>query len=96
MKIGASHAGISVGEDGASHQSIEDIAIMRSLPNMVVLSPADAVETRHAVKAAIEHKGPVYLRLGRLAVPSIYCESNFKFNIGAGITLCEGREQMSS
>jgi len=76
VKIGASHAGLTVGEDGASHQCVEDIAIMRALPNMTVICPADAVETRHAVKAAIEHDGPVYLRLGRLAVPVLYDESS--------------------
>ncbi len=92
VKIGATHAGISVGEDGASHQAVEDIAIMRSLANMVVLSPADAVETRHAVKAAIEHDGPVYLRLGRLGVPAIYEESNFQFQLGKGITVSEGND----
>ena len=92
VKIGATHAGISVGEDGASHQAVEDIAIMRSLANMVVLSPSDAVETRHAVKAAIEHDGPVYLRLGRLSVPAIYDESSFKFQLGKGITVSDGND----
>jgi len=92
VKIGASHAGISVGEDGASHQSVEDIGIMRSIPNMVIISPADAVETRHAVKAAIDHDGPVYLRLGRLAVPVIYDENNFKFELGKGITVSDGSD----
>ncbi len=92
VKIGATHAGISVGEDGASHQAVEDIAIMRSLANMVVLSPSDAVETRHAVKAAIEHDGPVYLRLGRLGVPAIYDESNFSFQLGKGITVSDGND----
>lgn len=92
VKIGATHAGISVGEDGASHQSVEDIAIMRALPNMTVLSPADAVETRCAVKAAIEHDGPVYLRLGRLNVPVIYEENKYEFKLGKGITLSEGSD----
>ncbi len=92
LKVGASHAGISVGEDGASHQCIEDIAIMRAIPNMTVISPCDAVETRHAVKAAIDHEGPVYLRLGRLSVPSVYDESTFKFEFGKGITLSEGKD----
>ena len=92
VKIGATHAGISVGEDGASHQAIEDIAIMRALPNMTVISPADAVETKYAVKAAIEHDGPVYLRLGRLSVPVIYDENNYKYEIGKGITLSEGND----
>jgi len=92
VKIGASHAGISVGEDGASHQCIEDIAIMRALPNMVVISPADAIETRYAVKAAIEHDGPVYLRLGRLSVPAVYDESSYKFELGKGVTVSEGTD----
>jgi len=92
VKIGATHAGISVGEDGASHQAVEDIAIMRSLANMVVISPSDAVETRHAVKAAIDHDGPVYLRLGRLGVPAIYDESTFKFQLGKGITVSDGND----
>ncbi|NSW90388.1 MAG: transketolase family protein [Firmicutes bacterium] len=92
VKIGATHAGISVGEDGASHQAVEDMGIMRSIPNMTVICPADAVETRHAVKAAIEYEGPVYLRLGRLAVPVIYDESNYKFEWGKGITISEGSD----
>lgn len=92
VKIGATHAGLSVGEDGASHQAIEDIAIMRALPNMTVISPADAVETRYAVKAAIEHDGPVYLRLGRLGVPVIYDENSYKYELGKGITLAEGSD----
>lgn len=92
VKIGATHAGISVGEDGASHQPVEDIAIMRAIPNMTVICPADAVETRHAVKAAIEIDGPVYLRLGRLAVPVLYDESNYKFQLGKGITISDGQD----
>lgn len=92
VKIGATHAGLSVGEDGASHQAIEDIAIMRALPNMTVISPADAVETKYAVKAAIEHEGPVYLRLGRLSVPVIYDETDYKYELGKGITLAEGSD----
>ena len=92
VKIGATHAGITVGEDGASHQAIEDIAIMRAIPNILVLSLSDAVETRHAVKAAIEHDGPVYLRLGRLAVPVLYDETNFKFELGKGIIASEGSD----
>ncbi|HHW00301.1 MAG TPA: transketolase family protein [Clostridiaceae bacterium] len=91
VKVAASHAGISVGEDGASHQAVEDIAIMRSMANMVVISPADAVETRLAVKAAIEHDGPVYLRLGRLAVPTLFDE-NYKFELGKGATLANGKD----
>lgn len=92
VKIGATHAGLSVGEDGASHQAIEDIAIMRAIPGMTVISPADAIETRYAVKAAIEHEGPVYLRLGRLNVPVIYDESNYKYELGKGITLSDGND----
>lgn len=92
VKIAATHAGISVGEDGASHQTIEDIALMRVLPNMVVISPADAVETKHAVEAAIQHNGPVYLRLGRLGVPVIYDEKTYKFEIGKGVTVSDGTD----
>jgi transketolase len=92
VKIGATHAGISVGEDGASHQCIEDLALMRAIPNMVVISTSDAVETRAAVKAAIEYEGPVYLRLGRLSVPVIYDEAEFKFELGKGITVSEGTD----
>jgi len=92
VKIGASHAGISVGEDGATHQPVEDMAIMRSIPNMTVISPADAVETRAAVKAAIEYKGPVYLRLGRLGVPVIFDEKTYKFELGKGIVMSEGTD----
>lgn len=89
VKIGATHAGISVGEDGASHQAIEDIAIMRSIPNISIISPCDAVSSRFAVKAAIEKEGPVYLRFGRLAVPQIYDE-NATFEFGNGVTLKDG------
>jgi transketolase len=92
VKIGATHAGLTVGEDGASHQAVEDIAIMRALPNMVVMSPADAVETKYAVKAAIEHDGPVYLRLGRLSVPVIYDESTYKFELGKGVVVSDGND----
>lgn len=92
VKIGATHAGISVGEDGASHQCCEDIAIMRSFPNMTIFSPADAIEARAAVKAAIELDGPVYLRFGRLNVPVINDENNFKFELGKGVTLKEGTD----
>jgi transketolase len=92
VKIGASHAGITVGEDGASHQTIEDIALMRVIPNMNVICPADAVETRAAVKAAIETNGPFYLRLGRLALPVIYDESSYKFELGKGVTIKEGSD----
>ena len=92
VKIGATHAGISVGEDGATHQPIEDIALMRSIPNMVVLSPADAVESIAAVEAAIKHDGPVYLRFGRLAVPTINDENTYKFEIGKGVELKDGSD----
>lgn len=91
VKIGATHAGISVGEDGATHQCLEDIALMRSLPGMVILNPADAVEARLAVKAAIEHDGPCYLRFGRLAVDRIFDE-DYKFEIGKGVELRDGKD----
>ena len=92
VKIGATHGGISVGEDGASHQCCEDFALMRSIPGMVVLCPADDVEARAAVKAAYEHEGPVYLRFGRLAIPVFHDEENFTFEIGKGETLTEGSD----
>uniref|UniRef100_UPI004055B47B transketolase family protein n=1 Tax=Agathobacter sp. TaxID=2021311 RepID=UPI004055B47B len=92
VKIGATHAGISVGEDGASHQCNEDIALMRTIPGMVVINPADDVEAKAAVKAAIEHVGPVYLRFGRLAVPVINDHADYKFELGKGITLREGKD----
>ena len=92
VKIGATHAGISVGEDGATHQCNEDIALMRTIPGMVVLNPADDVEARAAVKAAAEYEGPVYLRFGRLAVPVFNDEANYKFEIGKGILLREGTD----
>ena len=92
VKIGASHGGISVGEDGASHQCCEDFALMRSIPGMVVMSPADDVEARAAVKAAYEYQGPVYLRFGRLAVPVFHDETTFKFEIGKGEVLQEGTD----
>ncbi|PWM38723.1 MAG: transketolase [Clostridiales bacterium] len=91
VKIGATHAGISVGEDGATHQCNEDIALMRTIPGMVVLNPADPVEARLCVKAAIEHQGPVYLRFGRMAVDSIFDE-NYQFEIGRGVVLKEGKD----
>lgn len=91
VKIGATHAGISVGEDGASHQCCEDIALMRSIPNMVIINPADDVEARQAVLAAAEHEGPVYMRFGRLAVPRVNTE-DYKFEIGKGVTLKEGKD----
>lgn len=92
VKICATHAGISVGEDGASHQCCEDIALMRTLPNMVVMCPADDVEARAAVKAAYEYQGPVYMRLGRLAVPVFHEEEGFEFEIGKGKVLHEGND----
>lgn len=92
VKIGATHAGISVGEDGASHQSIEDIAIMRAIPNMTVISPADAVETEAAVEAAIKHDGPVYIRLGRLAVPVLFDPQTYRFELGKGVIVKDGND----
>lgn len=92
VKIGATHGGISVGEDGASHQCCEDFALMRSIPGMVVLSPSDDVEAKAAVKAAYEHQGPVYIRFGRLAVPVIHEEEGYTFQIGKGETLREGTD----
>ena len=92
VKIGATHAGISVGEDGATHQCNEDIALMRTIPGMVVINPSDDVEARAAVKAAIEHDGPVYLRFGRLAVPVINDNADYKFELGKGVTLKEGTD----
>ena len=90
VKIGATHAGISVGEDGATHQCNEDIALMRAIPGMVVINPCDDVEARAAVKAAYEYNGPVYLRFGRLAVPVINDEASYKFEIGKGVELRDG------
>ena len=92
VKIGATHGGISVGEDGASHQCCEDFALMRSIPGMVVMCPADDVEARAAVKAAYAYQGPVYLRFGRLAVPVFHDEANFKFKIGKGEVLRDGSD----
>ena len=92
VKIGATHGGLSVGEDGASHQCCEDFAVMRSIPGMVVMSPADAVEARAMVQAAYEHQGPVYMRFGRSAVPVIHDEDSFHFQIGKGEILREGAD----
>ena len=92
VKIGATHAGISVGEDGATHQCNEDIALMRTIPGMVVINPSDDVEAKAAVKAAYEHYGPVYLRFGRLAVPVINDNANYKFELGKGVVLREGKD----
>ncbi len=92
VKIGATHAGITVGEDGATHQCLEDIALMRTIPGMTVIVPADDTEVFAAVKAAIEHKGPVYLRFSRAASPVFYEEDKLKFEIGKGITLKDGSD----
>ena len=92
VKIGATHAGISVGEDGASHQCNEDIALMRTIPGMTILNPSDDVEARAAVHAAFELEGPVYLRFGRLAVPVYNDEASYKFEIGKGIELRDGKD----
>ena len=92
VKIGATHAGISVGEDGASHQCNEDIALMRAIPGMVVINPSDDVEARAAVKAAYEYVGPVYLRFGRLAVPVINDRPDYAFEIGKGVELRDGSD----
>ena len=92
VKIGATHAGVSVGEDGATHQCNEDIALMRTIPGMTVICPADDVEARAAVKAAAEYVGPVYLRFGRLAVPVFNDEATYKFEIGKGSLLREGTD----
>lgn len=92
VKIAATHAGITVGEDGATHQCIEDISLMRTIPNMVVVNPADAVETAAVIKYAAEYVGPMYIRLGRLGVPVLYNESEYKFELGKGIVLKEGAD----
>ena len=91
VKIGATHGGISVGEDGASHQCCEDFALMRSIPGMTVICPADDVEAKAAVRAAYEMNGPVYLRFGRLAVP-VFHDENYKFQIGKGEVVREGTD----
>lgn len=92
VKIGATHAGISVGEDGATHQCNEDIALMRTIPGMVVINPSDDIEAKAAVEAAYEHVGPVYLRFGRLAVPVINDNEDYKFEMGKAITLRDGTD----
>ena len=92
VKIGATHAGISVGEDGATHQCNEDIALMRTIPGMTVINPSDDVEAKAAVKAAYEIDGPVYLRFGRLAVPVINDNPDYKFEVGKGVVLREGKD----
>lgn len=92
VKIAATHAGITVGEDGATHQCLEDISLMRTLPNMVVLCPADGVEAKAAIKAAYEYDGPMYIRLGRLGVPVFNDESSYRFELGKAIVLREGKD----
>ena len=92
VKIGATHAGITVGEDGATHQCNEDIALMRTIPGMTVIVPSDDVEAKAAVEAAINHEGPVYLRFGRAAVPVINENADYKFEIGKGVVLREGKD----
>lgn len=92
VKIGATHAGISVGEDGATHQCNEDIALMRTIPGMVVLNPSDDVEAKAALRAAVEHEGPVYLRFGRLAVPVINDRAEYRFELGKGVVLRDGKD----
>ena len=92
VKIGATHAGISVGEDGASHQCNEDLALMRTIPGMVVINPSDDIEAKAAVRAAYEYEGPVYLRFGRLAVPVINDNPEYKFEIGKGVELKDGTD----
>jgi transketolase len=92
VKIGATHAGVTVGEDGATHQCCEDIGIMRTIPGMTIINPADAVEARAAVEAAILYKGPVYLRFGRLAVPVIFEADSYKFEMGKGMQISQGSD----
>ena len=92
VKIGATHAGISVGEDGATHQCNEDLALMRTIPGMVVMCPSDDIEAKAAVRAALEHEGPVYIRFGRAAVPVINDKPDYKFEIGKGSVVREGKD----
>ncbi|MBR2636276.1 MAG: transketolase family protein [Oscillospiraceae bacterium] len=92
VKVCATHAGISVGEDGATHQCCEDIGLMRTIPGMVVISPADDLETKEAIKAVADYKGPVYMRLGRLAVEDVNDPATYKFEIGKGVTLKDGKD----
>ena len=92
VKIAVTHAGISVGEDGASHQAIEDLALMRAIPNMTVLVPADAIETYQVIKAAAEYHGPVYIRMGRLAVPVLFEDNKYSFTIGKANVIREGKD----
>ena len=92
VKIGATHAGITVGEDGATHQCLEDIALMRSIPGMIVINPADDVEAKAAVEAALNVNGPVYLRFGRMAVPVVNDAASYKFELGKGVKLADGKD----
>ena len=92
VKIGATHAGISVGEDGATHQCNEDIATMRTIPGMTIINPADPVEARAAVEAAIKIDGPVYMRFGRLAIPNLYDPETYTINVGKGVVMSEGKD----
>ena len=92
VKICATHAGLTVGEDGATHQAIEDLSLMRSIPNMVVINPADGIETEAAIKAIAEYDGPCYVRLGRMAVENVNLNEDYKFEIGKGIKLSEGND----
>ena len=92
VKIGATHAGVTVGEDGATHQCIEDIALMRAIPGMIVMNPSDDVEARACLRAAVEHEGPVYMRFGRSAVPVINDYPEYKFEIGKGTIVKEGKD----
>ena len=92
VKIGATHAGITVGEDGATHQCLEDIALMRTIPGMTIVNPADDTEARAAVEAAMTHKGPMYMRFGRLAVPVIFDKYTYKFELGKGAVLADGKD----
>ena len=92
VKIGATHAGISVGEDGATHQCCEDIGTMRTIPGMTIINPADATEARACVEAAINFNGPVYMRFGRLALPVLFDRDSYKFEIGKGVMMSEGKD----
>ena len=92
VKVCATHAGLTVGEDGASHQSVEDLSLMRSIPNMVVISPSDAVETEAAIKAIANYDGPCYVRLGRMPVNVINDEQNYEFQLGKGVVVSEGKD----
>lgn len=92
VKVAATHAGLTVGEDGASHQAIEDISLMRGIPNMVVINPADGVEAKAAILKAAEYVGPMYIRLGRSKVPTIFNEADYEFEIGKGIELAGGKD----